>query len=210
MINVKDTVISQYAHSPVMLEIIKSMNESIDPRHNIQAFYDDIWNISTAKGYGLDVWGAIVGIDRRVKVTAQDVNIGFSDGFTPFNDGVWSIGANSANIYRLDDEAYRNVIMIKAAGNIIYATAYHINKLLSKLFEKRGRAYFVKNGTMAARYLFEFYLNPVERSMIRQSDILPRPTGVLLDFYEPEVGDYFGFIESNLTPFGQGVFYLEK
>lgn len=210
MINVKDTVISQYAHSPIMLDIIQSMNESIDPRHNIQAFYDDVWNISTAKGYGLDVWGAIVGIGRRIRVTAEDANIGFSDGFTPFNDGVWSIGANGSDVYRLDDEAYRNIIMIKAASNIIYATAYHINKLLTKLFEKRGRAYFVKNGTMAARYVFEFYLNPVERSIIRQSDILPRPSGVLLDFYEPVQTDYLGFAESNLAPFGQGVFYLEN
>ncbi|UOO77915.1 DUF2612 domain-containing protein [Neisseria sp. Dent CA1/247] len=210
MINVKDTVISQYAHSPIMLEIIKDMNKSIDPRHDIKAFYDDVWNIATAKGYGLDVWGAIVGINRRVKVTAEDVNIGFAEGFTPFNDGVWSIGANGSNIYRLDDEAYRNIIMIKAAGNIIYATAYHINKLLTKLFENRGRAYFVKSGTMAARYVFEFYLNPIERSIIRQSDILPRPSGVLLDFYEPQPSDYFGFTEANLAPFGQGVFYLEN
>lgn len=210
MIDVKNTIISQYAHSPIILGIIKGMNESIDPRKNIQSFYDDVWNISTAKGYGLDVWGEIVGISRQVRITAEDSNIGFADGFTPFNHGVWSSGDNGENIYRLDDTAYRNIILIKAAGNIIYATAYHINRLLLKLFKNRGRAYFVKNGTMAARYVFEFYLNPIERSVIRQSDILPRPSGVLLDFYEPEKTDYFGFIETNLTPFEQGVFYLEN
>lgn len=210
MIDVKKTVISQYAHSPVILNIIKSMNESIDPRADIDAFYRQVWDIHTATGWGLDVWGAIVGIKRMVKVIPEDVNIGFESGFAPFDSGVWSHGTENTNIYRLNDDAYRNVILIKAASNIIYATAYHINILLTRIFKKRGRAYFVKSGTMAARYVFEFYLNPVERSIIRQSDILPRPCGVLLDFYEPHISDYFGFIETNLTPFGQGVFYLES
>ena len=76
------------------------------------------------------------------------------------------------------------------------------------MFEKRGRAYFVKNGTMAARYVFEFFLLPAERAIIRQSDLLPRPSGVLLDFYEPEVNKTFGYIEANLAPFGEGAFFM--
>ena len=115
-----------------------------------------------------------------------------------------------SHIYVLDDVAYRNIIMIKAASNIIYASAYYINRLLMTLFRKRGRAYFVKSGTMSARYVFEFYLTPIERSIIRQSDILPRPSGVLLDFYEPQISEFFGFIEANLAPFGEGAFYLEN
>ena len=100
------------------------------------------------------------------------------------------------------------MIMLKAMSNIIYATAPHINRLLREMFGKRGRAYFVKNGTMAARYVFEFYLLPVERAIIRQSDLLPRPSGVLLDFYEPEADKTFGYIEANLAPFGEGAFFM--
>lgn len=207
MIDIEKTIISQYSHSPRILSVIGAMNESIDPKHDIDAFYRDIWNIHTAKGWGLDVWGGIVGLSRSFLITFENQVIGFSDGFTPFNGGTWSSGADgNTGTFRLDDDAYRNIIMIKAAANINYPTAYHINGLLLNLFRKRGRAYYVKNGTMAARYVFEFTLNQIERSIIRDGDILPRPCGVLLDFHEPSPSDYLGFEESNLMPFNQGVF----
>lgn len=208
MINLQDTLISQYANSPVICGLIKHFNDCIDPRADLKRFYRDIWDIDTAKGYGLDIWGRIVGIGREVLITPQDEYIGFTQGYTPFNQGVWSSGENNERRYRLDDDTYRKIIMLKAMSNITYATAPHINRLLSIMFAKRGRAYFVKNGTMAARYVFEFYLLPVERSVIRQTDLLPRPSGVLLDFYEPEVDKTFGYIEADLAPFGEGAFFM--
>lgn len=208
MIDVKETVISQYADSSVICRLIRRFDECIDPRADRRRFYDTVWNVSTAQGFGLDIWGAIVGIGREVMIAAQDEYIGFTQGFTPFGNGVWSSGEGLERQYRLDDDAYRRVIMLKAMSNIIYATAPHINRLLREMFGTRGRAYFVKNGTMAARYVFEFYLLPVERAIIRQSDLLPRPGGVLLDFYEPEVDKTFGYIEANLAPFGEGAFFM--
>ncbi len=208
MLDVRQTIISQYAHSPIIQQIIGHFNESIDPRADLQRFYDVVWNVDTAEGFGLDIWGRIVGIEREVRMKAEDEFIGFADGFTPFDSGVWSIDESSDRKYRLDDTTYRRVIMLKAMSNIIYATAPNINRLLRSMFGKRGRAYYVKNGTMAARYVFEFYLLPVERAVIRQTDLLPRPCGVLLDFYEPETEFTFGFEEANLTPFGEGVFFM--
>ena len=208
MITVGETLISQYANSPVICRLIRRFDDCIDPRTDKQRFYDTVWNVSTAQGFGLDIWGAIVGIEREVMISAQDEYIGFAQGFTPFDNGVWSVGENLERLYRLDDDTYRRVIMLKAMSNIIYATAPHINRLLREMFGSRGRAYFVKNGTMAARYVFEFYLLPVERAIIRQSDLLPRPSGVLLDFYEPETDKTFGYIEANLAPFGEGAFFM--
>lgn len=208
MITVGETLISQYANSPVICRLIRRLDDCIDPRTDKQRFYDTVWNVSTAQGFGLDIWGAIVGIEREVMISAQDEYIGFAQGFTPFDSGVWSAGEGLERRYRLDDDTYRRVIMLKAMSNIIYATAPHINRLLREMFGSRGRAYFVKNGTMAARYVFEFYLLPVERAIIRQSDLLPRPCGVLLDFYEPEADKTFGYIEANLAPFGEGAFFM--
>ena len=196
MITVGETLISQYANSPVICRLIRRFDDCIDPRTDKQRFYDTVWNVSTAQGFGLDIWGAIVGIEREVMISAQDEYIGFAQGFTSFDNGVWSTGEGLERRYRLDDDAYRRVIMLKAMSNIIYATAPHINRLLREMFGKRGRAYFVKNGTMA------------ERSIIRQSDLLPRPSGVLLDFYEPEADKTFGYIEANLAPFGEGAFFM--
>lgn len=208
MRNLQQTIISQYANSPIICGMIERFNQCIDSRADVMEFYRDIWDIETAKGYGLDIWGRIVGIEREVMIGAQDEYIGFAQGCTPFDSGAWSVGEGSERRYRLDDDTYRRVIMLKAMSNITYASAPNINRLLSIMFEKRGRAYFVKNDTMAARYVFEFYLLPVERAIIRQSDLLPRPSGVLLDFYEPEADKTFGYIEANLAPFGEGAFFM--
>ena len=206
MRNLKDTVISQYAHSPVMLSLIQSWNDAIDPAADLQAFYDTVWNVETAQGWGLDVWGRIVGISRNIDMQPEDEYVGFTQGFTPFAGGTWAGDGDTRRTFRLHDDMYRRVIMFKAMSNIIYAAAPHINRLLRAMFAGRGRAYFVKRGTMAARYVFEFYLHPIERHLVRE--MLPRPSGVMLDFYEPEAGKTFGFTESKLAPFNEGAFFM--
>ena len=209
MIDVQKTVISQYAHSPVILELINRLNQCLCPADKIAEFYDLVWNIETAQGYGLDVWGQIVGMERNFKMVSEGEYLGFADGFLAFDDGVWSRGAGNTGVYTMSDNAYRQMILIKAMKNIMYATAYNINRLLMAMFEKRGRAYFYKTGTMTARYIFEFDLTNEERAILLQSDILPRPSGVLIDFLEPSRSKYFGFDEAGYSPFNNGVFYLE-
>ena len=56
MYNVESTVGSQYANSPQIDALIAFMVEWIDPTVNLQQFYTLVWNISTAVGFGLDIW----------------------------------------------------------------------------------------------------------------------------------------------------------
>ena len=78
MINVSDTLLEQYASSPTIVGMINSMNLAIDPSVDIQNFYTNIWNIKTAVGYGLDVWGNIVGVGRILKIPSTGQVFGFS------------------------------------------------------------------------------------------------------------------------------------
>ena len=209
MLKVEKTIISQYANSPTLCAMIDRMNEWIDPRNDIEQFYDMVFNVSTAKGFGLDVWGRIVGIGREFNIQSSTRMFGFSTGlndFDPFNQTSFVSTDGESEIYLLEDEAYRNLIMIKAMSNIIYATAPNINQLLSKLFADRGRAYYLPLGGMHARYVFEFELTAFEKALIFSNDVLPRPSGVQLDFYEIEATATFGFSGSYLQPFGQGIF----
>lgn len=208
MKNLHETIISQYANSPILCDLINRMNIVIDPTQNISEFYKIFWNVKSAEGFGLDFWGKVVGIERQIYLTAEDEFIGFSNGFTPFNQGSWASDGVTDKKYTLDDETYRKVILLKAFRNIIYATFPNINQLLRIMFQERGRAYIVKNNTMSARYVFEFTLLPIERAIIRQTNILPTPSGVLIEFYEPEIDKTFGFTETGLAPFGQGAFFM--
>lgn len=209
MKDIKPTIISQYAHSPTLLSLLECFNQCICPSEKLREFYDLVWHIDTAESYGLDVWGRIVGVSRHFKITPSDVYLGFANGFLPFDQGVWSSGDGTTATYTLSNDAFRQLIMIKAMSNIIYATAYNINRLLIAMFRDRGRAYFMKIGTMKARYIFDFDLTPYEKAIITQSNVLPQPSGVQVDFYEPKKRQFFGFADTNFTPFDNGVFYLE-
>ncbi|TCJ96127.1 uncharacterized protein DUF2612 [Volucribacter psittacicida] len=202
MIDVEKTLISQYANSPVLCTLISNFNQYIDPSEEIQHFYDMVWNIDTAEGFGLDFWGKVVGISREIVINNRNQFIGS----TLASDDLKQYSAGERHF--MNDAMFRKMILMKAMSNIIYATAYNINGLLLALFEKRGRAYFIKSGTMSARYIFEFNLSAAEKAVLISTDLLPRPTGVLIDFYEPDIKKTFGFIEANMAPFGDGAFYI--
>src|SRR5260221_2382599 len=75
------TIISQYANSPIITQLISNFFQYVDPTVNIDAFYDFVWNLDTAKGYGLDVWGRIVGVQRQLNVPVGKF-LGFDEAST--------------------------------------------------------------------------------------------------------------------------------
>ena len=242
------TVISQYANSPRILQIIEGFARAVDQTANFDALYDDVINLDTAVGYGLDRWGRIVGINRILQVPvgqffgfaeAGDASpfgdsrfLGWSDHFgfaeagdalgfgqAPFGahkfwggvdplagGGAFYLGGALTSNYTLSDQAYRQLIIAKAAANISDGSIPSINTLLMSLFPGRGNAY-VSEGTlpiyfgfaeagdalpfgqapfysgeqiarMTMTYVFRFALSPVERAVVAQSGVLPKPAGV--------------------------------
>ena len=202
--DVKKTIISQYANSTTLLKIIEQSSGNISTSEDICTFYDVVWNIETASGFGLDILGEIIGISRYIDVNKDTY---FSVSSLSFADVIKNQEISTLR-YKANDELYKLLITVKAMSNIMYVSAPNINQLLSLLFADRGRAYFIKSGTMKARYVFEFNLTNVEKAIIVSTDLLPRPTGVLIDFYEPDLDSTFGFTETELTPFNVGAFYI--
>ena len=176
------TILSQYSNAATLTQLITNFNGYIDPGPLFDEFYDKIWNVLTARGIGLDIWGRIVGVGRVVTIVPSNEYFGFvipdPQDYTPFNEAPFYNGLPSTENYTLPDEAYRTVILIKAATNIARTTSPVINRLLTQLFEGRGKCYVLSLGGMAIQYTFEFALTPLEYSILTQLDILPRPTGV--------------------------------
>lgn len=165
----------------------KTINKLIDDRAEyfnnewIDDFYSNIWNVDTAQGLGLDIWGRIVVIGRNIEITESDY-FGFSTAPTkswlPFNQGVFYNGEKSTSVFRLSDNAYRALILAKALSNISATDVRSLNRALRSLFQNRGNAYVKQVGPMAIEYVFEFFLEPWESSVVRFSEALPRPAGV--------------------------------
>ncbi len=130
-----DTVISQYANSPTLYQLCLNMGEYIDPRADLDAFYAAVWDIDTAQGFGLDIWGRIVGVSRQLTITVPPENLGFDEGddYMPFGQAPFYAGAPATSSYTLTDPAYRTLILVKALGNISSCTARSLNQLLQNL-----------------------------------------------------------------------------
>ncbi len=141
--DVWSTVISQYANSPILTQLIENIFDYLDQTANFDAFFDYIWNVDTAQGYGLDVWGRIVGVNRVLQVQVTNW-FGFEEALPSsytFGQGSFYSGSTLTDNFVLSDQAYRQLIFAKAAANITNGSIPAINRILMTLFPNRGNAY---------------------------------------------------------------------
>lgn len=187
----EQTVISQYANSPTLLQLLLNFNGYLNQNANFAQFYTYIWNLDTAVGFGLDILGKIIGVPRLLRIPSSPTYFGFKDGTTPgdwkpFNEApFFSRAANSTQSYLLDDDSYRRLIFTKALSNIASTTAPALNRLLMNLFPGRGNAYAKNLGGMAMQYTFDFELTPIELAILEQSNAVPGPVGVAISISSP-------------------------
>lgn len=174
------TVISQYANSPIILKMVENMADYIDPSANIDAFFISVFNVDTAEGYGLDVWGRIVGVSRVLQIPGDDPFFGFAESpdAYPFNEAVFYGGGTLTNNFALSDAAYRKLILAKALANISDGSIPGINQILINLFSDYGNCYVTDGEDMTMTYTFSSSLSPVDFAIVAQSGVLPRPAGV--------------------------------
>ena len=68
----EETILSQYSTSPHILELSQKFTLRIDPAPDIDVFFEKIFDIETAVGWGLDNWGRILGVPRGVQLATVD------------------------------------------------------------------------------------------------------------------------------------------
>lgn len=178
-----DTIISQYANSPILTELIGNMDAYLDQTQNLDSFYDLIFNVATAQGYGLDVWGNIVDVSRTLDVPGDLTYFGYEEagiGANPLNTQPFFSGEQLTNNFVLADAPYRTLIYAKALANICDGSIPSINQILLRLFPNRGNCFVTDGLDMSMSYTFNFALTQVELAIVAQSGALPKPTGVSL------------------------------
>lgn len=151
------------------------------------------------------MWGRILGISRTIVLSGDDEVLGFAGSeLQPFNVGTF-YQPRVTQAYTLGDDAYRLLLMLKAAANISDTSVPSLNRLLQFLFADRGNAYVLEVGVMKIRFVFEFDLQPYERALILRQDVPPKPAGVGYELFTLAY-PAFGFAGSGLHPFNQGTF----
>ncbi len=212
--DIKNTIMSQFQNSPRIIALMAGIDKLIRPDEDIKLFYDKYINIMTAQGPGLDAWGLLIGVSRLFRVddnTSDNTFFGFSvdddevEGFdvSPF----YATGVNDdLSSFILDDDAYRELLLLKAAANISRVDVASLTALLDTLFPNRGEMYIIEDAPMQLQFVFEFELTPFERALLKRRDLPPKPAGVFYEVIEIDIDATFGFDGSFLQPFDQGTF----
>jgi hypothetical protein len=205
------TIQSQYAASPTITALVNGFNAQIDPRSEVQIFYDKIFNPRTAEGVGLDIWARIVGVQRNIYVEDLSENFGFfitgEQEWQPWDQGVfYSPETANKGSYRIDDAAFRRFIFWKALANISTADCYTLNRLLTKLFD--NPVIVTEVGLMQIRMTTTKPLEDWQKAVLVQYGMFGKPGGVGYEFWTI-LTPVLGFVRDgeNYMPLGQAPFF---
>ena len=202
-----NTVQKQYSNSVTLLQLLSDFDQWCDLTLFTEAFLANVWDISTAVGFGLDIWGRILGQSRNLQITqTPSDNFGFNINSHPGTQWMpWSqapfYGGQSAGTvtFPLQDAYYRQLLLVKAAANIATCDCPSINALMRAMFGTRGPCFVGYDLThpMDIGYHFNFFPTPVEKSII-ESGLFPQPAGTSVTYiYETLSFEPFGFAGMN-------------
>lgn len=202
----------QYAASPIIQKLIDDRYGYFHTGWEDELFAV-VWNVDTAQGFGLDIWGRIVVIGRQLEIPEDAEYFGYNTGapqsWSPFNVESFYTGPGDTQTEILADNAYRVLILAKALSNISATNCRSLNTVLQQLFPGRGRAWTNDLGNMAMRFVFEFELEAWEKAVLTNGSVIPRPAGVEAFILEVPEGT-FGFAEAgDSLPFNDGTFLNE-
>lgn len=180
--NIDQTVIAQYANSNNVDAIVENLAQYFDPTTNLDQFYTMVWNMFTAVGFGLDIWGRILGVSRFLVLPENGTYFGWvNDGdldYTGFGQAPFYNGAEDTTTFRLSDAAFLTLLIAKAFANICRTSITSLNQLLMILFGASGVVWVQDNQNMTMTVVFKFIPSDVQLAIVTQSGVFPHPTGV--------------------------------
>lgn len=218
-------VVRQFSNSPTLLALLADFDQWCDLSQFTDDFLSNVWDISTAQGFGLDIWGRIIGQSRNLQVAqSPGNNFGFSTNGESSSDQAWQpwsqapFYTSSGTVsFPLQDQYYLKLLLVKAAANIARCDCPSINALMRSMFGDRGRCYVGYDiaNPMNIGYHFEFLPTAVELSII-ESGLFPQPAGTTVNYIYETAVPYtpFGFAGMNrgadpayVTGWSQAPFY---
>ena len=126
----------------------------------LKEFYDNIYNLDTAKNIGLDLWGERLNFPRTIK---------YIDDITEKESAV-----------TLQDDEYRLILQIVTLKLYTKMSVPGINKTLKELFSYyNAEAYTIDNQDMTfVNYIFVWEIPEYLKQAFDNYDLLPHPLAV--------------------------------
>lgn len=146
----------------------------------ITDFYNNIYNLDTAQGIGLDLWGERLNFPRTIKYIDEETDIESS--------------------ITLQDDEYRLILQVLSLKLYTQMTIPGINKTLKELFSYYdARAFTTDEQNMTyVNYIFLWEIPDYLKQAFNNYDLLPHPLAVGTRYREAFY-KIFGFKGQNLS-----------
>jgi len=205
-------IISQYANSPILAGLITSWFSAVDSTGFFDSFFDNVWNVDTAVGYGLDVWGRIVGgvaFTRDIPVVTPIKYFSLDDpalGFDQPGTDTYITGKPLTQVVpqSMTDTDFRHLILAVAAANISSGSVSNTLFALNTMFGPYQSYIFINQsntGYNSMAYLLCQYGKPLSllNLTILDEDLIPvQQSGVNIQKYVVgQTGPIFGLDFNN-------------
>lgn len=189
-----ELLIMQYAQKPKAVATINAIMDEYDKLSENALDLLKQWDIDTATGFSLDIVGRRVGVSRTLSAAISKGFFGYRGVYNaePWGAGVWFRRGDSAGVsIELTDADFRFLIKAKILKNFQNGTLDYALYALRQLFSEESN--IQDNLDMTATIFLPLNaLNLLQRYMITQMDILPRPMGVMYNYINAS-GKEFGF-----------------
>lgn len=161
----------------------------------------DVFDLTTANGFGLSVWGVILNVPLSYGLPSSGARpvFGFGDFNQNFENGTF--GRDAAGVAGLTIDQKRLVLRLRYYQLISDGTVPHINYVLQEVF---GMGKVLDGYDMTATYVFETALGSGVLAVLQEFDLLPRPAGVEINILI-DPSNVFGF-DPYYQNFGNGGF----
>jgi hypothetical protein len=115
-----NTVYKQFSNSATMLYLLACADQWIDISQFTQNFLANVWDIQTAVGFGLDIWGRILGVSRYINITAPLAGMYFGFNIAPTDVTTLKIGTGNASAVTFTIIGVNGTPVTPNAGAIFY------------------------------------------------------------------------------------------
>lgn len=126
----RNTVQKQFSNSTTLLYLLACADQWIDPWKFGQEFLANVWDISTAVGFGLDIWGRILGVTRYLQITPPLAGAYFGWNIAPTDVTTRKIGTGDGATVTFTILGVGSTPVTPNAGAVFYVNGVATTPLL--------------------------------------------------------------------------------
>lgn len=197
----------QYNNAPRLEAVLTQKQAWYDENQSLfwSDWVRDVFDLRTANAFGMKVWAIILGLPLVVSVGPSATTApawGFGALRQNFTRG--NFGRSGSGTISLTLEQQRLVLRLRYFQLVGRCNVPEINKFMLAVFGNQGPVSVSDNLDMTMSYTFGFAIDSQLAFVLRNFDLLPRPSTVGID-YDVYAYPVFGFGVYNLN-FGNGNF----